>query len=134
MATNRERLLAGRAAVPAPTPNPDGGTRGHINGGKDPNGINVDPSDPLGTLNSLGNAALGPLAGLSAIAEAVSRAGAWLGNPRNWVRIIEVMGGSVLIIIALVVMGQSSAGPVATVAAAPVTAVKTAAKAAGRSI
>ena len=128
-AQNRARLLAaapGAAAVPKP-PDPldKDGTGGKVTGKKNPNGINVDPADPLGSAQSLLNAA-NPL---GAITAPITAAAAWIGNPRNWVRILEVIGGSVLCIIALFLMARSGAGPVAdgmgTVVTAPVKVVKT---------
>lgn len=78
----------------------------------------IDPLDPFGLIKGnqgsdavdlAGNAA----GGLGDIASFAAKAGNWISNPRNWLRIVYVMGG-----VALVVVGVSSlARPYVTKAA-----------------
>lgn len=114
MATNRERLLAAASPRPAPEPSPKPNTSPK----PDPNYV---PPNPLNAIPGYES--------LSSITGTVADLGKWIGNPRNWVRILEVFGGSVLCIVALFIMAKSGAGPVAdgmnTVATAPVKVVKT---------
>lgn len=82
-----------------------------------------DPWDPLdilpeGSTDKLGEAPiLGGLddvaTGIAATAEAVQKAGSWLGNSKNWVRIGYVVGGSVLVIVGAYIVAAPLVGKAA---------------------
>lgn len=55
---------------------------------------------------------LNPLDSLGALATDVGRAGQWLGNPANWLRIVYVIVGGALVIGALVVVAKPVVDPV----------------------
>lgn len=61
--------------------------------------------------------ALGGLASsLAAIASALVKAGAWTADPHNWVRILEVAGGVVVIGLGVKLLADTGAGPVSDIA------------------
>lgn len=60
------------------------------------------------------------------------KAAQWLADPHNWLRVVEVGGGLVLVTVAVAMLGRTGAGPIAdgvkAVASAPGKAAKAAAK------
>lgn len=66
----------------------------------------------------------------AAVASAVVNAAEWIATPHNWVRIMEVGAGLALVTVAVIMMGKTGAGPVATginaVQTAPAKAVRAA--------
>lgn len=113
---------------PPPKPQPStgtttpgaGGTPGTASG--KPGDIHINFDDPVAALG--GVAQLGVLSDLQVarVAAMGIKAGTWLADPHNWVRILEVVGGAALIGIALMIMARpaitSAAGKVASIAGA----------------
>lgn len=82
----------------------------------------ADPSAPTGPLDAV-TQAIAQLGGLSksvaAFGSIAINTAEWVANPRNWVRVLEVGGGAVLVVLAVMAMSRSGAGPVADAAAVP---------------
>lgn len=121
MATNRERMLTAAVRVPAPppgggfppglvvtpptrvpAPQPTPSPKANPSPKPDPNYV---PPNPLNVIPGY--------EGLGQITATVADLGRWIGSPRNWVRILEVFGGTILCVVALFLMAKSGAGPVA---------------------
>lgn len=137
----RQFLALGQQAAAHPADPPAAGSSGGGGGG--------------GVLGAVGTAAaaaglgpLGPLVGLAggnplgvvkdtgqALVTAVELAGktaAWIGNPHNWLRVVEVIGGAAGVLIALRMLASSGVGgPVGALAAGAVKAENVAGKVAG---
>lgn len=65
------------------------------------------PGNPLGPLAVMGKSLL-------AISVMTVRASAWLANPKNWLRVVEVLGGAAALFIGLKMLaGSGVGGPVA---------------------
>jgi hypothetical protein len=80
----------------------------------------LNPRDLLAGLPVVGGLADAPgmdaMAGLAkavaSVGSVVIKAGEWIGNPRNWVRIAEVVGGAAAVAVGLVLISRSDAqGP-----------------------
>lgn len=70
-----------------------------------------------GGINSVGGPLIGIGKALLAISIAVTRGAAWLANPRNWLRVVEVIGGGVVLFIGLKMLAGSGVdSPVTAVA------------------
>lgn len=79
----------------------------------DPFGILPEGStDPLHEAPVLGEIA-DVATGVGAIGEGVVKAGAWLGNAQNWIRIGYVAGGAVLVIVGIYIVAAPVMGKVA---------------------
>lgn len=83
----------------------------------------LGPVDVVGALGSLAKSA-------AAIASTWIKAAEWISDGHNWMRIMEVTGGVVLVTVAVITLGKTGAGPVAgginAVTAAPGKAVRAA--------
>lgn len=103
----------------------NGAYRKHLDGGlaADPNGAPADwQDDMLGMLPDLipgmgaVEAIAEPLQGLKAIAELMTAAAAWMAQPHNWVRILQVTVGGVLVAVGVAITVQDKVMPVTGVA------------------
>lgn len=65
--------------------------------------------------DGVAGAIAGTAKGIASIASILGKAGEWIGDPHNWVRVAEVLGGAVAVAIGLHMIAKSGAGgPVAT--------------------
>lgn len=94
-------------------------------------------TDPLHLLGSAGGAISSTGDALASVAKAAvafvgfeARAVEWVGNPHNMLRILQVAGGSVLLIMGVRALADSGAGPVAAAAGGAIRAAKAPARAA----
>lgn len=80
-----------------------------------------------GLIPGVNDFAANPLAAAKSALELAGRAGAWMANSHNWARVALVVAGAAGVLIGLQMLAKAGAGPVSTVAAAPVKAAKAAA-------
>ena len=73
----------------------------------------------VGSANTIGTGIVSGVGEVADTARGAVKAGQWLANPHNWVRIVYVAGGSALILVAASMLVRGSvAGPVTSVAGA----------------
>lgn len=89
-----------------------------------------------GLAGSIAGGASSPLAAAQNALGLLAKAGAWTANSHNWARVAMVVAGSAGVLIGLSMLAKAGAGPVSTVAGAPVKAAKVAARVvpAGRAV
>lgn len=68
-----------------------------------------------------------PLAAAKAGLVFLAKAGAWMADSHNWARVAMVVGGSAGVLVGLSLLAKAGAGPVSSIAGAPVKAAKAAA-------
>ena len=132
------RAQVAATAVAEHGPNTPDVTKGYTDGGgkkvasRDPG--RAIPSTALPTPNVLGG--LDGIAGaLGSLAGAVGKTAAWLGNPHNAARILEVIGGGAAVLIAVRMLADSGVdGPVGAAARGASKATKGAGKIAGAAL
>jgi hypothetical protein len=93
-------------------------------------GLGGDAADGTGGLVSGG---VGVAKGVVSLSLLAARSAAWISNPRNWLRVVEVLGGAVALFIGLRMLSNTGvSSPVATIATAPVNAATKVAKTAAK--
>lgn len=79
-------------------------------------------SAAVGDARTTAGGVLGTVGEVADTARGVVKAGQWLANPHNWVRIVYVTGGAALILVAAAMLVNGTAsGPVKSVAGALIT-------------
>lgn len=117
-ATTAAAQVNGSAKKPAaPAPAPDGNGTSKVSGvagGQPPADLlgGLIPGELIQQLQTIANS-------FASFGSIGIKAAEWMATPRNWVRVMEVGGGLALVVIALLAMSKSGAGPVADAAAAP---------------
>jgi hypothetical protein len=93
------------------TPDPKKSYKRYMNGAGDTGSVNpaLDMPDLLPDIGSIPG--LEPLVGLTAMAELATAAAEWIGNPRNWVRAVQVITGGILVGVGIAVMTRGTWQP-----------------------
>lgn len=77
-----------------------------------------------GELNPVGgalDAASATASGITTIAAATGRAGMWMSDPHNWIRVAQVVVGGALVLVGVSIVAKPAAAPVADAAGGVVT-------------